>query len=153
MRRYSVYAQQRRDLDVKMTPMIDVVFLLLIFFVWTASFRIVEQVLPSSVSAASGSEAATVDTPPPEADFDRVVLRVQWAVSGPLWNVNAQPMDSLNEVRASLAAIAAIKTDAPVIIHPDPEVPLGHVIDLYDITRLEGFEQVQFAAHTLADSI
>mgnify|MGYP001380259885 CR=1 FL=1 len=32
-----------------LTPMIDVVFLLLIFFICTASFQIVEQTLPSGV--------------------------------------------------------------------------------------------------------
>ncbi|MBC8874781.1 MAG: biopolymer transporter ExbD, partial [Planctomycetes bacterium] len=54
MRRESIYTQRRSDLDVKMTPMIDVVFLLLVFFVWTASFHIVEHILPSSVSAVRG---------------------------------------------------------------------------------------------------
>jgi biopolymer transport protein ExbD len=33
MRRPSIYTDRREPLDVKMTPMIDVVFLLLIFFV------------------------------------------------------------------------------------------------------------------------
>ncbi|MEO8496389.1 MAG: biopolymer transporter ExbD, partial [Planctomycetota bacterium] len=40
MRRPSIFTERREPLDVKMTPMIDVVFLLLIFFVWTASFHI-----------------------------------------------------------------------------------------------------------------
>ena len=38
------------DIDSAMTPMIDVVFLLLVFFVWTASFQVVEFVLPSNMS-------------------------------------------------------------------------------------------------------
>jgi biopolymer transport protein ExbD len=146
MRRVSIFTEQRRDLDVKMTPMIDVVFLLLVFFVWTASFQIAELILPSSVSAASGTAPTDTDAPPPEDDFDQVVIRVLWAGDGPQWRVNSSPVGSLQKVRESLAAIAAIKTDAPVIVHPDPDVPLGHVIDLYDLTRLEGFEKVQFAA-------
>ena len=55
-------------------------------------------------------------------------------------------MATLVEVRASLVRIAEVKPDAPVILHPDQDVPLGHVIDAYDVTRLEGFEKVQFAA-------
>ena len=58
MRRSSIYNERRGDVDVKMTPMIDVVFLLLVFFIWTASFQIVEQVLPSSVSAQRGTDPA-----------------------------------------------------------------------------------------------
>ena len=53
MKRPSQLVDQRAsavDMDSAMTPMIDVVFLLLIFFVWTASFQIVEQILPSEIS-------------------------------------------------------------------------------------------------------
>ena len=44
------------DIDSAMTPMIDVVFLLLVFFVWTASFQIVEHVMPSELSEQIGSD-------------------------------------------------------------------------------------------------
>jgi biopolymer transport protein ExbD len=66
MDRVSSYRRQRRDLDVKMTPMIDVVFLLLVFFLWTASFRISEQVLPSNISAVK-----TDQTPEPATSRPR----------------------------------------------------------------------------------
>ncbi|MEA1952290.1 MAG: biopolymer transporter ExbD, partial [Planctomycetota bacterium] len=46
MRRPSYHREGRERLDVKMTPMIDVIFLLLIFFVCTASFQMLEEVLP-----------------------------------------------------------------------------------------------------------
>lgn len=146
MRRHSVYNQQRGDLDVAMTPMIDVVFLLLVFFIWTASFQLVEHLLPSTVSAVAGTQASDSDTPPPEDDFDRVVVRILWSEAGPVWQVNESPVRSLPAVREILASIASVKSDAPVIVHPDPDVPIGDVIDVYDATRLEGFEKVQFAA-------
>jgi biopolymer transport protein ExbD len=147
MHRPSIYSTRRRDVDVKMKPMIDVVFLLLVFFLWTASFHIVEQVLPSTVSTRRGTDSVDVDQPPPpEEDFQDVVIRILWDTGQPLWQVNQQPVGSLAEVQTALRTIARIKTDAPVILHPDPEVPLGHVIDVYDVTRIEGFEKVQFAA-------
>ena len=42
MKRPSPYVDRRGDasMDSTMTPMIDVVFLLLVFFVWTASFQL-----------------------------------------------------------------------------------------------------------------
>ena len=49
------------DLNTAMTPMIDVVFLLLVFFVWTASFQTIEYVLDSQVAAQQGTNAS-VDT-------------------------------------------------------------------------------------------
>jgi biopolymer transport protein ExbD len=147
MRRPSIYTGRRGELDVKMTPMIDVVFLLLVFFVWTASFQIVEQILPSNLTAVAGNQPASPDEPPPpEEDFDKIVIRVMWAGQQPAWRINEQQAGSLAQLRNRLEAIANIKRDAPVILHPDGDVPLGDVIDVYDLTRLVGFEKIQFAA-------
>ena len=87
---------RRDDLDVKMTPMIDVVFLLLVFFVWTASFQVAEQILPSRVSQAAGADptAATLP-PPPEADFPDIVIRITWTQDTPGWMFNDRQLDSL----------------------------------------------------------
>ena len=141
------YVDRRGEMEIKMTPMIDVVFLLLVFFLWTASFRIVEQVLPSHLSEVAGSMPANAQEPPPvDEDFDKVVVRVRWIDGRPRWRINQIDVDNLRDVRGRLETIAEIKRDAPVILHPDKEVPLGHVIDLYDLTRLVGFEKIQFAA-------
>ena len=59
--------------------------------------------------------------------------------------VNDAPIASLAELRETLAKIARIKRDAPVILDPSGEVPLGDVIDVFDLSRLVGFEKVQFA--------
>jgi len=147
MRRPSTFLDRRTPVDLQLTPMIDCVFLLMIYFIWASSFNIAEQSLPSQLSAAASGNTATSDTPPPpEADFDDVVVRVLWTGSGPIWQVNEAPIASLVQLRATLDQIARIKRDAPVILHPDPDVPLGDVIDVFDIARMVGFEKVQFAA-------
>ena len=146
MRRKPLYNRDS-GFDSAMTPMIDVVFLLLIFFVWTASFQVVEYLLPSQLSAVAGSQPADPqEPPPPEEDFEDVVIRIVWDGQQPAWKMNGATMSGLVEVRASLAAIAALKKDAPLIVHPDRETPLEYVIEAYDAARLEGFEKVQFAA-------
>jgi biopolymer transport protein ExbD len=141
----SIYHDRSGELDVKMTPMIDVVFLLLVFFVWTASFHIVEQLLPSNLIATAG-EGSPTDVLPEEVDFERVVVRVLIADGQPLWLVNDAPHYSLEKVGEILRALSTIKKDAPVILDPDSEIPLGNVIDLYDLARLAGFSKIQFAA-------
>lgn len=114
MRRPSPYTDRRSDMEIKMTPMIDVVFLLLVFFVWTASFQIVEQVLPSHLSEVTGSLPVNPDEPPPiEEDFDKVVLRVRSVNGHPLWRINQIDVSSLQQVRGRLETIATIKRDAP----------------------------------------
>ena len=146
MKRPSVYSRKRRGLDVKMTPMIDVVFLLLVFFLWTASFRVVEYVLPTELSSPARAENAPSDRPLSEWDFDPVIVQVLWPDQQLRWIINETPVNSLAEVRTTLISVARIKSDIPVIIDPAENVPFCHVIDVYDISQIAGFKKVQFAA-------
>ena len=135
------------DMDSTMTPMIDVVFLLLIFFVWTASFQVIEHVMKSEMSAEVGSAESDPLDPVPEQDFDKVVVRIGWNGQQPTWNVRESPVSSLEEVESILQSIAAIKIDAPIILHPDSIVPLGHVIEAFDVSKQVGFQKVSFAVN------
>ncbi len=150
MRRPCTYL--RRDItgssDQAMTPMIDVIFLLLVFFVCTASLQIIEQILPSQMSSSLGNEKADPDTPPPEQiDFDQVVIRIGWDENQPSYRINNTPIASLELVREHLLAMAKVKVDVPLVLHPDPPVPLGFVISAYDESKLAGFQKVSFAVN------
>ena len=146
MRRVSQFTRRGSAYDSTMTPMIDVVFLLLVFFVWTASFQIVEYRLPSQLSVQVGTNPeSTLTPPPPENDFDDIVVRVRWAGDITVWTVNDSLVSGREELVETLVRIAKIRRDTPVIIHPDPEVPLGVVLDAYDAARKAGFDEVQYA--------
>lgn len=147
MRYRSVTADREGILDVAMTPMIDVVFMLLIFFVWTASFRVVELVLPSSlVTQSEGQGSAPLD--PELVDLERLVVRITSNGNQLGWSVNEVPVSSLLDVRQRLQAVSRIKASLPVLVDPAPQVPMGDVIDVYDAARTAGFENVQFAAES-----
>ena len=139
-------ARRGRELEIKLTPMIDVVFLLLVFFIWNARLQKLEYVLPRQLSAATGNQDAETIEPLPEADFDDVVVRIRWLNEQPSWSINDNPVASLEQLQQRLMTIQEIKRDAPVILHPDKQVPLGHVIDVYDRSRSAGFDRIQFAA-------
>jgi biopolymer transport protein ExbD len=128
-----------------MTPMIDVIFLLLIFFVCTASFQIPEQVLPTNLSLP-GAVAADVPLNKMELDFEEVIIKVFSRDGQVAWEVNQRACAGLGEVHQILLALATVSTDVPVILDSEGEVPLGHVIDLCDLCRITGFQKVQFAA-------
>jgi biopolymer transport protein ExbD len=131
-------------MELKMTPMIDVIFLLLIFFVCTASFRPPEQVLPTQVSLPGSVET---DLPIEELeDLDELVVEVQWNAGQPGWEINDHEYGSLGEVRRVLEAAQAVQPGLPVILDVAPQVPMDHVIDVYDLCRIVGLERVQFAA-------
>ena len=138
-------ADREHDIDSTMTPMIDVVFLLLIFFVWTAGTQIVEYILPSQISAQLGNQQTEITDPLPEQDFDNVVIRVRFDGSLPDWTINEQGMETIEDVFNTLNSLAAINMEAPIIVHPDENVPIGFVIEVYDQAKLAGFEKVSFA--------
>lgn len=129
-----------------MTPMIDVVFLLLIFFICTASFQITEQDLPSNLRIESGAGTSTVEVDPDLEDLPPVIVSISWNGGRPAWEMNGHRYTSLGAVRQVLAAAAQVDHGLPVILDVEGDVPLGYVIDLYDASRFAGFEKIQFAA-------
>ena len=51
----------------------------------------------------------------------------------------------VGELALLFRSLFEVLHEAPLIIHPDDDTPLGHVIDVYDLTRLVGFDEIQFA--------
>lgn len=148
MRVPSVFAKRRASVELQLTPMIDCVFLLMIYFLWSANFGTAEFSLPSKLSALSSTgPATTLNQPPaPDEDFPKTVVRILNDGATAIWTVNGSPLGSLSDLRQQLATIARIKSDAPIILDPAHDVPLGDVIDVFDLARLIGFQKIQFAA-------
>ena len=135
------------DLNKAMTPMIDVVFLLLVFFVWTASFQTIEFVLDSQVAAAQGTEVAEPTASPPSAFEEDIVIRIKSEGGSLAWSVNQRTAQSLEDVESRLNGLAEVDTSAKVILHPDPAVPLEFVIGAFDAAQVAGFTKVAFAVN------
>jgi biopolymer transport protein ExbD len=127
-----------------MTPMIDVVFLLLVFFLWTTSFQPPEQYLQGQL--ASAADASGTSQEEDSAEFEAVVLRIE---SGdpeqPAWSINGRPQHDLAAARDTLQAVARIRSDVPVVIDPAASVVMGSVVEAYDAAREAGLTQIQFA--------
>ena len=60
--------------ELNLTPLIDVVFLLLIFFVCTPTFQILERILPSSIVSTEGS-TEEIEVDPELVDLERIVVK------------------------------------------------------------------------------
>jgi biopolymer transport protein ExbD len=140
-------SQQTRssDIELKMMPMIDVIFLLLIFFVCTANLRRVEEALPTNLSLP-GSLSEIVPRDMLEEDLDEARIQIAYRSGTPSWQVEGHSVESLGRLRQLLAALATTKHDLPVIIDSDGDVPIENVIDVYDLCRSLGLIRIQFAA-------
>ena len=126
-----------------MTPMIDVIFLLLIFFVCTANFMPLEKLLPMNTTLP-GNVSADIVLPDP-VDLDVAVVQIFFDRQ-PHWQIEGNRLTTLREVQDILRLIRDIKPDIPVIIESADNVPMENVIDIYDICLRLGLTDIQFAA-------
>ena len=134
------------SLELKMTPMIDVVFLLLVFFVWTSSFELPEFDLPGSLAELPmGAAETSTDTPPVEK-FDEIIIRLLWQGEETQIMLNGQEMEQMSDLKARLAEITSLGVQPPVIVAPDEKVTMDLAVQAYDAARAAGVDRVLFAA-------
>ena len=127
-----------------MTPIIDVIFLLLVFFVCTANFFPLEEILPMDTTLP-GNVATDVMLPDP-LNLDVVRIQISFDQE-PHWQIEGNQCTSLHDVQNILRSIQNVKADIPVIIESAENVPMGDVIDVHDVCRRVGLSRIQFAAY------
>ena len=123
-------AAEETELD--MTPMLDIVFIMLIFFIVTPSF-----VKESGVS---------VSTPQAESAAQQNSANIFIAITatGEVW-IDRRPVDP-RSVRAIVARMHADNPEGSVIIQSDEEASTRMLVDVMDQVRLAGIEAIAIAA-------
>lgn len=130
-----------------MTPMIDVIFQLLIFFVCASAGQMVESHLPTELAAGSVESAAPVIV---ERPFGEVWLRLRRKVADDQDGVTVVELNDREyaeeaALRQTLLALSETTPEIPVILDIDGAVPLGDVVRVYDACQSAQFRQVSFA--------
>ncbi len=125
----------RENVDIGLAPLIDVVFILLLFFVVTTTFTRETQLKVDLPEAASG-------TPPQEAEKKQ--LEVVIDVDGN-FSLNGKPLikHDLNTLMAALTKESAGDTSLPMIISADGKTPHQAVITAMDAAGKLGFAHLR----------
>ncbi|MFK8113578.1 MAG: biopolymer transporter ExbD [Rubripirellula sp.] len=137
---------QRESVELKMTPMIDVVFLLLVFFVWTSSFETPEFDLPSAIAEPPAGGTEISDTSPTTEAFDEIVIRLTLRDAVEVIELNGATVDGLPQLQQRLAEIIALGVQPAVIIDPAEQIRMNMAVQVYDVARAAGADRVLFAA-------
>lgn len=133
------------SLELNLTSMIDVIFLLLIFFVCTADFKKPEKTLPTNLNLPGA--VANERIPQQERDLGKIVVRVLVMPSrNVMYSVDGKRVASIAEVEALLDSLSEIDSNTPVVVAPERDVPLERVLDVYDCARRVGLGKIKFAA-------
>ncbi|TWU02088.1 biopolymer transporter ExbD [Neorhodopirellula pilleata] len=151
------HANFRRDSDdLAMTSMIDVVFLLLVFFVWTSSFDLPETSLPGSIALAPSktppetmdeSMAVNPDLPMPSLEVKptEIIVRIIDHPGGKSYRVGAVELADLSAVKRKLSKISDMPIATMVVVDPDPAISVSDTIDVFDFARSLKFSKVLLA--------
>lgn len=127
-----VLQEQEEAEEINMTPMLDVVFILLIFFIVTASF------VKEAGIEVNRPEAATA------VKKERANILVAISDKGEIW-INKRRID----VRAVQANIERLKAENPqgtVVIQADKKATTDVLIKVMDSARAAGVYDVSIAA-------
>jgi len=133
------------DFDRTVTPMVDVVFQLLVFFVLASGGRVAEQSLSTVLSA--GNVSATETTASSKLAVDHWIhLSRDPSKQRTLVKLGGRAYDNFSAVPAALKELATASGESRVILDVGGDVPLGDVIFAYDACRAARFHSINFAA-------
>jgi biopolymer transport protein ExbD len=123
---------QEENAEIDMTPMLDVVFILLIFFIVTASFV----------------KEAGIDVNRPEAATavkkERANILVAISDKGDIW-INKRKVD-IRSVQANIERLKAENPQGTVVIQADKKSTTEILIKVMDSARAAGVFDVSIAA-------
>jgi len=119
--------------EIDMTPMLDVVFIMLIFFIVTASFV--------NESGLAVNRPPTSDQPPPDSENTNIVFRV--SESNEL-TFEGRRID-IRAVRANVERMHAEKPEAKVVISSHPKAKTEVFIEISDQAREAGVYDISLS--------
>jgi len=126
-------SKDSQDTEVDLTPMLDVVFIMLIFFIVTATF-----IREKGIDVLRPDES---DTPPPP-NMTAIVISID--SNSDVW-IDGRIVDE-RAVRANVERLRAETPDAPVLVQTDRRANTGVVIRTMDQAKQAGAAAVSIAA-------
>lgn len=120
--------------NVDLTPMLDVVFILLIFFVVTATF-----LSETAIDAASNENN---NETPPEQDSDKKNILIELGANNDII-LNGEPRPILaSQIRSNIDRLKAENPAASVIIKPHVRSNVSTLVAVMDSARQAGIANI-----------
>ena len=130
-RRKAIIGEETEEIDL--TPMLDVVFIMLIFFIVTATF-----VKEIGIDVNSPDKDQNVK----DADKQSIVVQI---TNRDRIRIRGRDID-FRAVRANIERLHAENPDAPVVVQPHPDSTTETMVHVMDSARQAGVYAVSIAA-------
>ena len=132
MRQVFPTLEDNEDSAIDMTPMLDVVFIMLIFFIVTASF------VKEAGIEVNRPDAQTA------AKQDRANILIAIDENGAIW-INRRKVE-VDQVRANIERLHAENPQGSVVIQADQDANVKRLVAVMDASRQAGVYNVSIAA-------
>lgn len=123
-------SRERDEAEINITPMLDIVFIMLIFFIVTTSF-----VKETGIEVSRPST-----TPPKEIQKNKGPIVVRIDATGQIM-MKGRRLDR-RAVEANLEREKAVKPDSPLIIAAHPEADTAALVTILDAAEAVGIASV-----------
>ena len=129
-----------------MTPMIDVVFLLLVFFICASVGTVVDDLLPAELAGAMGAAGPSKTESAQERwSHPLIQIRLQTGPAGMTIQLEDQPLADVPSLAERLARLAAADPESAVVLNIADEVEVQDFITVYDLCQSLHLENISFA--------
>jgi biopolymer transport protein ExbD len=136
---------RRIAMGLRMTPMIDVIFLLLTFFVITARFQEPEQLLPVIVGPPPSPRIAEQTDPLRIfVEIDESVCRMRVENGTPVVFSEENPSESLLVLARKVQQALETAGSLPIELYYDDAVSWNVVVKVYDMLYGLGLQNITF---------
>ena len=125
-------ASEGQEGDIDITPMLDIVFIMLILFIVTTSF------VKESGVTVSRPTASTAES----KQGSNILIAIR--ANGEIW-IDKRSVD-LRAVRANTERLKAESPEGAVVIQADEFAPTGILVKVMDQVRLAGVTDISVAA-------
>jgi len=140
--------REEEELQINLTPLIDVVFLLLIFFMVSTTFSKESEL---RIQLPESSDEAVEQRRSPVLEVE-ISAEGVYAVKGPADESAQQLLGTDREtLYRALASAAGNREDIVTIIRADRQTPHASVIRAMDMARRLGFTDITFATQQVIE--
>ncbi len=126
------YTRKRRNLFVNVVSLIDILAILLIFFIVSTTFRKKQPQVQINLPESKEAESAPAPTPEP------VVLRVK---NGDQISLDDKPV-TIDKLAAAIQSAREAHPKCGIAMQADREAPFGVVVKVLDALKQAGIQDV-----------
>ncbi len=150
MRPHHRYTRTPQHMTANLTPLVDVIFMLTIFFMLVSRFSSAEQ-LPMQLPKPDHSRAKVVNLP------ERIVINCRLASvgaadrSGAIYSIGPNKPEPLSVISERLAALKRRVPKLKVVVRADRRLPYDRVRAVMRVVAQHDIEMLNIVAHVSED--